>query len=71
VTDNDSRVELIKQLTHPGADRIWYLADAFRADLSLEEIYGYSGVDPWFLVQIEDIVRREEALVGRVARLTR
>jgi len=62
VTDNDSRVELIKQLTHPGADRIWYLADAFRADLSLEEIYGYSGVDPWFLVQIEDIVRREEAL---------
>ena len=65
VTDNDSRVELIKQLTHPGADRIWYLADAFRADLSLEEIYGYSGVDPWFLVQIEDIVRREEALQGR------
>jgi carbamoyl-phosphate synthase large subunit len=64
VTDNDSRVELIKQLTHPGADRIWYLADAFRADLSLEEIYGYSGVDPWFLVQIEDIVRREEALQG-------
>ncbi|MDG1034937.1 MAG: carbamoyl-phosphate synthase large subunit, partial [Luminiphilus sp.] len=64
VIDNDSRVELIKQLTHPGADRIWYLADAFRADLSLEEIYGYSGVDPWFLVQIEDIVRCEESLQG-------
>jgi carbamoyl-phosphate synthase large subunit len=64
VTDNDSRVELIKQLTHPGADRIWYLADAFRAGLSLEEIYGYSGVDPWFLVQIEDIVRCEESLQG-------
>jgi carbamoyl-phosphate synthase large subunit len=55
---------LIKQLTHPGADRIWYLADAFRAGLSLEEIYGYSGVDPWFLVQIEDIVRCEESLQG-------
>jgi carbamoyl-phosphate synthase large subunit len=58
VTDNDSRVELIKQLTHPGADRIWYLGRCIsELGLSLEEIYGYSGVDPWFLVQIEDIVQ--------------
>jgi carbamoyl-phosphate synthase large subunit len=33
--------------------------------MSVEEVYGHSGVDPWFLVQIEDIVRREEALAGR------
>ena len=44
---------------------IWYLADAFRAGFELEEIYGYSGVDPWFLVQIEDIVRLEGTLAGR------
>ena len=31
----------------------------------MEEIYGYSGVDPWFLVQIEDIVRLEGTLEGR------
>ena len=65
VTDDDSRAELVKQLTHPGADRIWYLADAFRAGFELEEIYGYSGVDPWFLVQIQDIVRLEGTLEGR------
>ena len=65
VVDDDSRVELVKQLTHPGADRIWYLADAFRAGMGLEEIYGYSGVDPWFLVQIKDIVDDESSLMGR------
>jgi carbamoyl-phosphate synthase large subunit len=37
----------------------------FRVGMSVEEVYGHSGVDPWYLVQIEDIVRREEALAGR------
>ena len=59
VTDQDSRAELVARLTNPGADRIWYIADAFRAGFELEEVYGYSGVDPWFLAQIDDIVRCE------------
>ena len=64
VTDADSRSELVDRLTNPGADRIWYVADAFRAGFELEEIYGYSGIDPWFLVQIEDIVHWESQLQG-------
>jgi carbamoyl-phosphate synthase large subunit len=64
VTDEDSRSELVDRLTNPGADRIWYVADAFRAGFELEEIYGYSGIDPWFLVQIEDIVQWESQLQG-------
>ena len=62
VCDDDSRAELVDRLTNPGADRIWYVADAFRAGFELEEIYGYSGIDPWFLVQIEDIVAFENRL---------
>ncbi len=62
VVDEDTRSELVDRLTNPGADRIWYLADAFRAGFELEEIYGYSGVDPWFLIQIDDIVRWEARL---------
>ena len=64
VVDEDTRSELVDRLTNHGADRIWYLADAFRAGFELEEIYGYSGVDPWFLVQIDDIVKWEARLEG-------
>ena len=62
VDNPDLRDELIGELTNPGPDRIWYLAEAFRAGMDVDEVYGYSGVDPWFLVQIEDIVRTENGL---------
>jgi carbamoyl-phosphate synthase large subunit len=62
VDNPDLRAELIAELTNPGPDRIWYLADAFRAGMSIDEVYQYSGVDPWFLVQIKDIVETENSL---------
>jgi len=65
VDDLDSRAELVDRLTNPSAERLWYVADAFRADFTLDEISSYSGIDPWFLVQIKDIVGREQRLKGR------
>ena len=64
VRDADTRAELVDKLTNPGADRLWFIADAFRAGFSLEEVAGYSGVDPWFLVQIEDLIQAEQSLQG-------
>mgnify|MGYP001417569576 FL=1 len=64
VSDEDSRSELVDRLTNPGADRIWYVADAVRAGFELEEIYGYSGIDPWFLVEMADIIKWESRLHG-------
>jgi len=60
--DPDLRDELISELINPGPERIWYLADAFRAGMSIDEVYKLSGVDPWFLVQIADIVESENSL---------
>jgi len=46
-------------------DRLWYLADAFRFGMSVDELYELTKVDKWFLVQIEDIVLNENALRGK------
>ena len=53
------------ELRLPGAKRIWYVADAFRSGYSLEQIFAQTAIDPWFLVQIEDLVRVESELSGR------
>jgi carbamoyl-phosphate synthase large subunit len=55
---------LQRELAIPGADRIWYVADAFRYGMSLEEIHELSAIDPWFLAEIEDLVRVERSLAG-------
>ncbi|MCL6556927.1 MAG: carbamoyl-phosphate synthase large subunit [Burkholderiales bacterium] len=59
------RDTLEAELGNPGGERIWYVADAFRWGMPFEEIQALTHIDPWFLAQIEDLVRREEALKGR------
>jgi carbamoyl-phosphate synthase large subunit len=66
--DEDHAAILFNQLAEAGPDRIWYLADAFRQGMSCEEIFGVTKIDPWFLVQIEDLIIEESRLNG--SRLT-
>ena len=54
--------KLLRELKEPGPDRLWYIGDAFRQGMSINEIYAHTGVDPWFLVQIEDLINNEEQL---------
>ncbi len=55
---------LRQELRNPGPDRLWYLGDAFRVGLSVDEVYELTGIDPWFLIQIEDLVREEGEIRG-------
>jgi carbamoyl-phosphate synthase large subunit len=58
--------ELIEtELADAGPDRILYLADAMRIGMSLEEVQQLTHIDPWFLAQIEDLIRQEKALAGK------
>ena len=52
------------ELGDPGPDRIWYVADAFRCGMTFSEIHNLTHIDPWFLSQIEDLVKQERALAG-------
>ena len=57
---SNAKEVLTRELTEPGAERIWYVADAFRQDWSIDTVYELSGIDPWFLVQIMDLVEAEK-----------
>src|SRR3978361_2068771 len=45
-----------EELGEPGPDRIWYVGDAFAQGFSLEEVHALTHIDPWFLIQIKEIV---------------
>jgi carbamoyl-phosphate synthase large subunit len=64
--------EIVAEMGNPGAERLFYVADAFRVGMTQDEVFQICKIDPWFLVQIEDLVRQENALKGRdLASLTR
>ena len=50
---------LKQKISIPSPDRLWYVADGFRKGLTVEEIFDYSKIDPWFLVQIKDLIDDE------------
>ena len=47
------------ELQNPGAERIWYIGDAFRMGMSVEEVFSYTNVDRWYLVQLEELIKLE------------
>ena len=60
-----SDAELRERLRVPNADRLWHLGEAFRRGLSVDEVFGLTAIDPWFLRHVEEIVADERALAGQ------
>jgi carbamoyl-phosphate synthase large subunit len=61
-TDRD---EIIEEIGEAGPERILYVGDAFRMGLSLQEVFEETAIDPWFLAQIEDLVKTESQVAKR------
>lgn len=59
LTNDDDMATLRREVREPGPERLFYLADAFRAGLSVDDVYALSYVDHWFLDQIEDLIATE------------
>ena len=59
-TTDRERIE--EELGEPGPERIWYVGDAFAQGFSIDEVHQLTRIDPWFLVQIKEIVDLELAL---------
>ena len=53
---------LLEKLRVPNADMLWYIGDAMRSGMSVEEIQKHTAIDPWFLHNIRQIIEKEEEL---------
>ena len=62
ITQEDAPSRIIAELKIPRADRIQYVGDALRMGMGVQEVYEYSGIDPWFLVQLHDLIEEEAKL---------
>ena len=66
---HDSSSEAMAGIRHhlsvPGAERMLYIGEAFRSGLLLSEIKELTGIDEWFLAQIEALIASESSLVGQ------
>ncbi|KAF3978099.1 MAG: carbamoyl-phosphate synthase large subunit [Methylococcales symbiont of Iophon sp. n. MRB-2018] len=62
LTEDNIQDKIQREMRHPGPERLWYVADAFRSGLSIDEIHEASRIDPWFLAQIADLIETEQSL---------
>ncbi len=62
LASEDDRMSLRRQVREAGPERLFHVADAFRAGFAFEEVHALSQIDPWFLRQIEDLVRTEAVI---------
>jgi carbamoyl-phosphate synthase large subunit len=65
LNEKDVRDTLVREIRLPGPERLWYVAECFRFGMTLEEIFEICAIDPWFLVQIEELVNIERELSGQ------
>ena len=62
---DSTSISLVHELSRAGAERILYVADAVRAGYGIDALAETTGIDPWFLHQIEELVTTETSLAGR------
>ncbi len=65
LTSDDAMARIRRDLSTPGSERIWYVADAFRAGMTVDEAFDASKIDRWFLVQIKELMDIEASLASK------
>jgi carbamoyl-phosphate synthase large subunit len=60
--EQPSEADIIAKLKKPGAERVWYLRYALKSGMSVNKVYELTGIDPWFLDNLHEIIETEERL---------
>ncbi len=62
---SDARDIIVRELRNVGAERLWYIADAMRLGMSVDEIFENTQVDRWYLAQLEELIQIEQSIEDR------
>ncbi|MCW9015188.1 MAG: carbamoyl-phosphate synthase large subunit [Gammaproteobacteria bacterium] len=65
VHEDEIKSTIRQEIQQAGADRIWYLAEAFRHGMECQKIQELTGIDPWFLAQVQELINIEQDLRTR------
>ena len=65
VESDDDWASLHHELSMPGSQRLWYLADAFRLGMSMADAHQLTRIDPWFLDQVRTLVHQEGEIAAK------
>ncbi|MDH5546837.1 MAG: carbamoyl-phosphate synthase large subunit [Gammaproteobacteria bacterium] len=63
--DEDALDVIRREVSEPRAHRLFYVGDAFRAGMSVEDVFNLSKIDPWFLIQIKELIDIEQEIKGK------
>lgn len=70
-TPSEDETSLIKsKLTIPNESRPWYIGEAYRSGLSIDDVFKLTNIDKWFLATIKDIVDFEETIISEGKNIT-
>ncbi|CAL4319730.1 carbamoyl-phosphate synthase large subunit [Buchnera aphidicola] len=61
---NDFLKKIKYELKNAGAERLWYIGDAFRTGMSINDVFELTAIDPWFLTQIKEIIDLEKKIIN-------
>ncbi len=64
LSPEQQKEKLIAALTLPFSDRLWHVAAALRRDISIDQVYQVTGIDPWFLDNIKSLVNFEKTILN-------
>lgn len=62
INEPESKNIIIRELREPGAERMWYIGDAFRMGMTVDDIFRLTNIDRWYLVQIEELILLEQKM---------
>ncbi|AHG61949.1 carbamoyl-phosphate synthase large subunit [Buchnera aphidicola] len=62
-SDSEYLIKIRHELKEAGSERLWYIGDAFRAGMTVNDIFELTSIDPWFLIQIQEIISLEQKII--------